>query len=341
MARSANTHEMLPASLGHAMAGEVSACDPVSHEQMVRPWDLCHRPMERGEFGYHMRYLKIPGITLYREVFDLRCVLQGLSPVGTFAFAVPLGGAAPSAYWGSPLDASGMPAMLPGGLDVVLEHGHKQLVILIDLSLMHSHVPADVVEGLELAAIGHRLPASQEDVRYLGNCFSGLIDSANQTPAMLHYPSALRSIAEDVLRHLVSAVNLSLQPPSRSPYSTRKKGLDRALEYLRHADFANQSIPEISKAAGVSQRTLEYAFRDVFGLTPLGFLRLRRMHAARRDLLCEGPEHVTVMAIAYRHGFYHPARFANNYRQLFGEQPSATLKRSRRSDDQNLSPLLG
>jgi transcriptional regulator GlxA family with amidase domain len=231
--------------------------------------------------------------------------------------------------------------MLPGGLDVVFEHGHEQLVILIDLSLVHSQLPAEVVEGLELAAAGHRLPANQEDVRYLGSWLSGLIDSANQTPEMLHSPSALRSIAEDVMRHLVSAVSLSFQPPSRPTYSARKKGLDRALEYLRHADLENQSIPEVSKAAGVSQRTLEYAFRGVFGLTPLAFLRLRRMHAARRDLLCESPEKVTVMAIAYRHGFYHPARFAKNYRQLFGEQPSATLTRSCQSKDQNLSPLLG
>lgn len=308
----------------------------------MRPWDLCHRPMARGEFGYRMRYLKIPGITVYREVFDLRCSLQGLSPVGTFVFAVPLGGAAPSTYWGSLLDASGMPAMLPGGLDVILERGHEQLVILIDLSLMRSHMPADVMQGLELAATGHRLPASQDDVRHLGNFFSGLIDSANQAPEMLHSPSALQSIAEDAMRYLGSAVSLSLQPPSRAPYSAaRKKGLERALEYVRHADLENQSIPEISKAAGVSQRTLEYAFRGVFGLTPLGFLRLRRMHAARQDLLCESPEKVTVMAIAYRHGFYHPARFAKNYRKLFGEQPSATLKRSCQSNEQKFFPIFG
>ncbi len=76
MAESVNAREMLPPSLGHGVAGEASACDPVFHEQMVRPWDLCHRPMARGEFGYRMRYLKIPGITVYREVYDLRWALQ-------------------------------------------------------------------------------------------------------------------------------------------------------------------------------------------------------------------------------------------------------------------------
>ena len=341
MAQSSNTHQRFPAPSRKAMAGQASACDPALHEQMVRPWDLCHAPMERGEFRYRMRYLKLPGMTLYREVFDLRCRLHGASPVDMFAFSVPLGSSARSTYWGSTLDASSMPAMLPGGLDVVLQPAHEQLVLLIDLSLMRSHLPADVMQGLELAAAEHFLRANREGLSSLRGWFCGLIDSANQMPAMFQHPVVLRSVAEDALRLLERTVNLSLRTPPRPPCSLRQKGLRRALEYLRQASLENQSIPEISRAAGVSQRTLEYAFRDVFGLTPLEFLKLQRLHATRRDLLCASPQEATVMAIAYRHGFYHPSRFARNYRRLFGEQPSVTLARSSRPDGRDLSPLLG
>jgi AraC family ethanolamine operon transcriptional activator len=323
------------------MVGQASACDPVHHEQMVRPWDLCHTPVERGEFRYRMRYMKLPGMTLYREVFDLGCRLQGASPVDTFAFSVPLSSSARSTYWGSTLDASGMPVMLPGGLDVALEPAHEQLVVLIDLSLMRSNLPADVMKGFELAAAEHVLRASRKDLSSLSGWFSGLIDTASQTPGMLQHAAVLRSVAEDALRLLERTVSLSLRTLPRPPYSLRQKGLRRALEYLRHASLENQSIPEVSRAAGVSQRTLEYAFRDVFGLTPLQFLKLRRLHATRRDLLCASPQEATVMAIAYRHGLYHPSRFARNYRRLFGEQPSVTLARSSRSSGRELFPLLG
>ena len=40
------------------------------------------------------------------------------------------------------------------------------------------------------------------------------------------------------------------------------------------------NIPELCEASGVSMRTLEYGFRETFGLTPLSFLRLLRFHAA-------------------------------------------------------------
>ena len=340
VSQSADANETTPQFSGVSSAGETSACDPVLHEQMVRPWDLCHTPIERGKFGYSMRYVKMPGITVYREAFDLCCGLQGLSPVDTFALSVPARVDSSSTYWGSLLSARGMPAMLSGGLDVQLERGHEQLVILINSSLMRSSLPQETVASLEDAASGHCLPASADDIRYLENWFNRLIDKAIQTPEMLRHPSVLRSIQEDVFRQLTNAVSITFKPPPRPPGSLRRKGLDRALEYLREADMANDSIPEISRIAGVSQRTLEYAFRDAFGLTPLGFLKLRSMHRARRELLLTNPETATVMTIACRHGFYHPTRFAKKYRQLFGEQPSVTLKRSTRFESQKLSPFL-
>jgi AraC-like DNA-binding protein len=77
----------------------------------------------------------------------------------------------------------------------------------------------------------------------------------------------------------------------------------------------------------VSQRTLEYAFRDAFGLTPIGYLRLHRFHRARNCLLAARPERESVTNIAYRAGFFELGRFSGTYRSLFGERPSDTLRR--------------
>lgn len=53
---------------------------------------------------------------------------------------------------------------------------------------------------------------------------------------------------------------------------------------------------------------------------------LRRMHLARRALRrAAGGE--TVTDVATRYGFWQLGRFAVEYRALFGETPSATLRR--------------
>ena len=65
-------------------------------------------------------------------------------------------------------------------------------------------------------------------------------------------------------------------------------------------------------------------------MTPLQFLRLRRLHAVRRELLvAHRDKDVTVNEIAFAHGFYELGRFAGYYKQEFGELPSATLQRCR------------
>jgi AraC-like DNA-binding protein len=60
---------------------------------------------------------------------------------------------------------------------------------------------------------------------------------------------------------------------------------------------------------------------------PKRYLLLRRMHLARRALRQTAPDPTTVTDIATRFGFWQLGRFAVEYLSLFGESPSATLRR--------------
>lgn len=86
-------------------------------------------------------------------------------------------------------------------------------------------------------------------------------------------------------------------------------------------------IVEICAQLGVCERSLQYSFRDLLQLTPVAYLRGRRLHRARRDLLATPPGTATVTAIALRYGFLHLGKFAQDYRRQFGERPSTTLVR--------------
>ena len=55
---------------------------------------------------------------------------------------------------------------------------------------------------------------------------------------------------------------------------------------------------------------------------------MRRLAAAHQDLLDADPAGgASVAEIAHRWGFAHLARFAERYRQAYGEKPSETLRR--------------
>jgi AraC family ethanolamine operon transcriptional activator len=75
----------------------------------------------------------------------------------------------------------------------------------------------------------------------------------------------------------------------------------------------------------VSERTLEYAFREQVGMPPARYLRLRRLNGARRELRAAAPGTERVRDVAMRWGFWQLGRFAVEYRRLFAERPSDTL----------------
>jgi len=88
-------------------------------------------------------------------------------------------------------------------------------------------------------------------------------------------------------------------------------------------------LAEICAATGVSERTLRNCCQEHLGMAPIRYLWLRRMHLARRALVKGDPAAATVTGIAMDYGFWELGRFATEYRALFGEPPSATLRRSR------------
>lgn len=82
----------------------------------------------------------------------------------------------------------------------------------------------------------------------------------------------------------------------------------------------------LAALAGVSVRSLFLGFQRYRGVSPMKLLRELRLQRVREDLLA-APPGTRVTDIALRWGFTHLGRFSLEYRQAFGESPSATLAR--------------
>lgn len=85
------------------------------------------------------------------------------------------------------------------------------------------------------------------------------------------------------------------------------------------------TLEDIARAAGISPRALQLAFRDHRGTTPLGFWREARLDRAHADLMAAAPG-TRVTDIALRWGFSHFGRFSELYRLRYGLSPRDTLK---------------
>jgi AraC family ethanolamine operon transcriptional activator len=96
---------------------------------------------------------------------------------------------------------------------------------------------------------------------------------------------------------------------------------------VTHADRPFR-IDALAAATETSQRTLEYLFQEVYGVSPREWFLSARLHRVRRDLVHASDAGQGVAAAANRWGIKHLGRFAGEYRKMFGELPSRTLARS-------------
>ena len=102
--------------------------------------------------------------------------------------------------------------------------------------------------------------------------------------------------------------------------------VDRISQILRDHVGDSVRIGQLSRIAGVSERTLRNAFHQIHGLSPKQFDVLERLRRARRAL-CDGTPTCTVTSVASEYGFFELGRFSATYRRTFGESPSQTMKR--------------
>jgi transcriptional regulator GlxA family with amidase domain len=107
------------------------------------------------------------------------------------------------------------------------------------------------------------------------------------------------------------------------------KGEETALtirDQVYHHMDGKINIEGFAKQYKVSEQTLQNAFKSLFGFTPKRFLQLLKLNLVHHDLQNADPATYTVLRIASKWGFTHMGRFSEAYTELFGENPSLTLK---------------
>jgi len=150
---------------------------------------------------------------------------------------------------------------------------------------------------------------------------------AKASPDILAQPEPGRAMELALAEAMVACLESSDPVIERSAYRVHAKIMRRFEEALQANLEGPLFITELCSAVGVSHSTLRICCRERLGMGPKRYLLLRRMHLAHRALLSAGPEQTTVTDTATNYGFWELGRFAVTYHSLFGESPSATLRR--------------
>ncbi|GGU23644.1 helix-turn-helix transcriptional regulator [Lentzea flava] len=99
--------------------------------------------------------------------------------------------------------------------------------------------------------------------------------------------------------------------------------LKRAIAFIADNAARDITAADIARAARVSIRATQMAFRRHLDMTPMAYLRRVRISCAHADLCARNG---SVTTIAARWGYARPSVFAAHYRAAYGVSPSQTLR---------------
>jgi AraC-like DNA-binding protein len=169
-------------------------------------------------------------------------------------------------------------------------------------------------------------PASLESQRRLVRFLATELDQAPDPPS---------SLVLDELQDFVIVAFLSSTEHNYSRHLQSPPRVAAPWQVRLAADFIDQNwnravtTDEIARVAGTSVRSLFSAFKKAHGVSPMVFLRRRRLLRAR-EMLGDPKTDTSVTEVALSCGFANFGLFAANYFAAFGEKPSETLRRRRR-----------
>ena len=151
---------------------------------------------------------------------------------------------------------------------------------------------------------------------------------AEEAPEIIANPDAARGLEQTLIEAMVGCLAHQGDREcsvARGQHAIVMRRFHRVLEENPERPLF---IPEICEAIRVSERTLRVCCQEHLGMSPKHYLLLRRMHMTRRALRERAASAMTVTEVAMQHGFWQLGRFAVEYRALFGESPSATMRRT-------------
>ena len=181
------------------------------------------------------------------------------------------------------------------------------------------NLAGDIVDSLKIAPL-----VSSRD-GYGASLLRLIMYSWRELSGNIKHPAAIKQVEENLVTLFWLAFMADDNTAARETSSVPKY-LRRAEEFIAANLTDPPTLPEIVRVADVSASTLTRSFRRKYGVSPIAFMKQRRLEMARGQLLTSRDQGKTVTAIAMEYGFYHLGQFAVDYRKMFGESPSDTQR---------------
>jgi len=329
-----NLNESVVASppFSDGMPRIISACfnDIDRMSESLKGWEVSCCQLTRGPFQGGLTFLDQGNLQIYQLRLQHTVQVMGAKPTNSLVFTLPLGAFPQTAY----VYDMALATDCIFGFDAHREVNHitdsqgaNLGCITVSKPLFQTYAAQAGRDDLDESFMKRNVVVPEGTrfaplVCYLRQLFC----LSQQQPDLVRTALAAHMIEQDLLPLLINALKPRDGEESLRPYP-RADIVKVAQEFMAMNLQRPLTLADICQAVHASKRSLHYGFQDMFGMGPMAFLKVLRLHAIRRLLLSADPKSLQVKEVACAWGFYSMGHFARDYKQLFGESPSQTLAR--------------
>jgi AraC family transcriptional regulator, ethanolamine operon transcriptional activator len=274
--------------------------------------------------GEH-RFIETGALRLDASRWSTGVLVRGAGAPGTICLGVVDGDPSEIRFRGRPLAPARIPLVQSEAeFEFACPTATAVLVLSIDRDAFDRHTRA--LWGMELASSAtYTLPIGDlaQGAALVGMLKNTLHDLW-RTPELLASARVSGIVTDDILSALLTNAPVE---PTRVIMPHRHHLAREAASILRAEREAPMSIKTLCERLRISWRALDQGFQELYGLSPKTFIRISRLHHVRRELTASDPTITSVTDVAVSWGFFQLGRFAVEYRRMFGEKPSDTLRR--------------
>lgn len=291
-------------------------------------WDLDYRQLERGSFDGELLIAGTNRLQFTHARTGRRMIQNGAAPSKMRNFGL-LAAQNIKIFWRGRMVTGNDLFVFPVGGELRSVTPSDFDVFVVSLT---EETIAAACQALELPDLNKLLKGEEvfrvdpEDLRQLRRLVfstsNGLKNVVNPING-----EGLERFADEITRLVLLALSRGRLHREPRRHKRRVAALRSVEAYLSDRENQVLRLEELCRVTNYSERTLEYAFREYYGLTPKAYIGAFRLNAARKALLLADPAASKVSEIAHTLGFCHMSQFAADYRALFGELPSTTLQR--------------
>jgi AraC family ethanolamine operon transcriptional activator len=297
----------------------------------VLGWIPRFRQLSPGRFDGELHAVQVNGILVARYSVNRVIQARGAHPGDCYTL-VPVSATNAAAAWSGRSLQPGAIIILGPGQEYDHRAAETETIAILNVpdSLLrraaHVSLGCDVED---LLAGRFALAAGPATGNTLQARLTRLLDLVETCPELLRHLAARKTLEEECLGCLVQVLSLAERDGKAESFCVPNalQMVRRAEEYMRAHLREPVTLRDLCREAGVSERAVQYGFREVLGMSPKAYFKAKRLNGLRRDLKSADPACTSVAEVAGRWGFWHTGNLAADYLRLFGELPSDTLGR--------------